>query len=368
MPSHNVAGKQKCSLIATKRQSATGNMAWAAPQAQRATPDIQIAVPPSSDSIQCLAWSPNPQMQFLVTGSWDNAVRCWQVAPTGESQAKAEQKLGGPVLDLAWTNDGSKVFAAGCDKTCQMWDMATNQLSPVAAHDAPIKSVRWLDSLQMLMTGSWDKTIRLWDCRTNQPVGAFQLPERCYAMDAKGTLAVAATAGRNIVIYDLNARKEYQRVVSVLKMQTRCIACFNTADGFAIGSIEGRVGIQYVAQQRAQTDNFSFKCHRDDKNVHCVNSLSFHPRFGTFATTGSDGKYIFWDKDNRNRLKAMGSMGAPIPCSGFNADGTLFAYAMSYDWHQGHEGYNPAQPSKLAIHITPDAEIHPKPQGQQQRR
>ena len=33
-------------------------------------------------------------------------------------------------------------------------------------------------------------------------VGAVQLPERCYTMDAKGDLLVVGTAERHVQIYD----------------------------------------------------------------------------------------------------------------------------------------------------------------------
>lgn len=37
--------------------------------------------------------------------------------------------------------------------------------------------------------------------------------------------------------------------------------------------------------------------------IYAVNSISFHNRYGTFATAGADGSYAFWDKDKRQRLK-----------------------------------------------------------------
>jgi mRNA export factor len=48
----------------------------------------------------------------------------------------------------------------------------------------------------------------------------------------------------------------------------------------------------------------------------------------TFATSGSDGAYNFWDKDSKQRLKALQRCNQPIPCSAFNHDGTIFAYAV----------------------------------------
>lgn len=99
----------------------------------------------------------------------------------------------------------------------------------------------------MLVTGSWDKTAKYWDLRSPNPAHILSLPERCYALDVKGTLMVIATAGRHVQIYNLNNPSiVYKTLASPLKMQTRCVGAFIDSTGFAIGSIEGRVGIQYV--------------------------------------------------------------------------------------------------------------------------
>jgi hypothetical protein len=63
----------------------------------------------------------------------------------------------------------------------------------------------------------------------------------------------------------------------------------------------------------------------------------FRPAAGTFH---------YWDKDNKQRLKAFPSNStqtfnppkwqdgsvAPITATAFSADGSIFAYAFSYDW------------------------------------
>ena len=55
-------------------------------------------------------------------------------------------------------------------------------------------------------------------------------------------------------------------------MQHRCVSIFVDRKasptnpppvGFALGSIEGRVAIQYVSPQNPK-DNFTFKCHRSN--------------------------------------------------------------------------------------------------------
>ena len=36
-------------------------------------------------------------------------VRCWEVQRDGKTIGKAQQTMGGPVMDVAWHDDGSKV-------------------------------------------------------------------------------------------------------------------------------------------------------------------------------------------------------------------------------------------------------------------
>ena len=157
---------------------------------------------------------------------------------------------------------------------------------------------------------------------------------------------------------------------SPLKWQTRVVSCFQRADqpglppnppGFAVGSVEGRVAIQYVKEEN-KSSNFSFKCHRKDPpapapgqtqrephQLFCVNAISFHPIQGTFSTAGSDGTINFWDKDSKTRLKcehsflpcphdllgadlsfhgiAFEAKAGPISATAFNQNGNIFAYA-----------------------------------------
>ncbi len=125
---------------------------------------------------------------------------------------------------------------------------------------------------------------------------------------------------------------------SPLKMQTRSIACFPTATGYAIGSIEGRIGIQCVAdgcrrpartvhltlespprrntEDKDSAQNFSFKCHRQEpasssqsrlvqpagqeSQIYSVNAISFNRLHGTFSTAGADGTVSFWGQGPAN--------------------------------------------------------------------
>jgi len=339
------------------------------PTAAPAPRDIEVADPPS-DSISSLAFS--SQADYLAAGSWDNSVRIYEVASNGQTQGKAMYSHEGPVLSVCWNKDGTKILSGGADGAGRMFNVTTGQTSQVAQHDAPVKAVKWIESPQggILATGSWDKTIKFWDLRSPTAMFSINLPERVYTMDVLYPYMVVGTAERHVQIFNLsNPTTPWKTFASPLKWQTRAVACFGAGPpGFAIGSIEGRIAVQFFEESEA-AKNFSFRCHRRDQSntakdqslVYAVNDLSFHPVHGTLASCGSDGVINYWDKDSRIRLKAFDPVAGSITTTSFNRTGTLLAYAISYDWSRGHVGMTSGYPNKVMLRAVSDEDVKRKP-------
>ncbi|GJE91739.1 WD40 repeat-like protein [Phanerochaete sordida] len=333
--------------------------------------DIQVADAPT-DSVSGLAWSPTSDL--LAAGSWDSSVRVYQVAPNGQTRGVAAYAHAAPVLSVAWSKDGSKLFSGGCDGAGRMLDTTTGQAMQVAQHDAPIKCVRWVETPRggLLATGGWDKTLRYWDLRSPAPAAVIQLPERLYTMDVKYPWLVLGTADRHIQIYDLsNPTVVFNQSQSGLAMQTRVVSM---GDGvYAYGNVEGRVQLTWTSPSdpSAKHQPFNFKAHRTrlpnepatsyGSVVWAVNDISFHPLYtGTFTTCGSDGRILTWDAENRTRLATFEPAGAPVTATAFSRTGALLAYAVSYDWHRGHAGNTPDVPSRVMVHSCRDDEVKPR--------
>lgn len=317
--------------------------------------------PSCPDGISDLSWS--PAADYISATCWDGQTRIWEVLPSNTAVAKAAITHEGPSLCTTWSKDGTKVFSGGADKAIRMMDVTTGQVSPImGAHDQPIKGMRWMQTsnAQALVTGSWDKTLKYWDLRSPTAIGTVALPERCYSMDVSGDLLVVGTAERAICVINLNNPMQiFKTLTSPLKFQTRVVSCYHNATGFAVGSIEGRVGLQWL-EDRHQSSNFAFRCHRDGNNAYSVNAISFHPVHGTFTTAGSDGFLHFWDKDSKQRLESSPNLGSPIPATAFNRNGNYFAYALSYDWSKGYEFYQAAAKNAIMIHPVQDSDVKPR--------
>jgi len=342
----------------------------------------QVPGQPAMDGISGLAFS--PVADFLAASSWDGAIRCWQTQLQSEAVLKATLQMQGPSLCCAWSTDGTKLFGGSVDKQVKMLDLNTGQQMQVAQHDAPVSCVKFVNHPQgqLLITGSWDKTVKYWDARSPTPAITVPLPERCYSMDLKYPAFVVATAERKFLIYNLENPTVVFKLLdenskpspAPLKYQTRVVSCFTVGDGFAIGSIEGRVAIQYL-QEKEQQSNFSFKCHREgggqagtnkteSSQIYAVNAISFHPTYGTFSTAGSDGTFNFWDKDSKQRLKTFPKMPTSISATAFNRTGNIFAYSVSYDWSKGYEHYNPnLMKNSIFLHPVSDDEIKNRPKN-----
>lgn len=342
--------------------------------------DISINNPPE-DSISDLAFSPN--LDLLVAASWDKKVRIYEIdTNTGNNQGRAMFEHDAPVLSARWSTDGTRVISGGADKQVKIFDLQSQQAQQIGVHDAPVKSVRYVEcgptNTQVVVSGSWDKTLRYWDMRSPQPISTITLPERVYCMDSSQKLLVVGCAERHIAIIDLNNPQQiFKTSMSPLKWQTRTVACYPQGNGFAIGSVESRCAIQYIDEAEQSKSGFSFKCHRKqingsqgtsslrastsgEFNIFSVNHISFHPIYGTFSTAGSDGTFCFWDKDARQRLKNFPSVNCTIPVTCFNNNGNIFAYAMSYDWSQGHQANRADYPNQIKLHATKDEEIKQK--------
>jgi len=272
---------------------------------------------------------------------------------------------------------------ASVDGTAKVLDCGSGQQAVVGRHvvgdkPQPIRFVRAFQAgtQNILATASWDMSVKFWNLDQHNPAaplgefGAADIGERIYAFDIVYPRCVIGTARNQIHIYDLQSMRKMEQIQSPLAHQMRTISIFPDGLGFAVGSVEGRVGIQYFNDK---SKNFAFRCHRDtpanrEALVFPVNSICFNRKYNTFATAGADGVFNFWDKDTKQNLKKFEKCSQTISAAAFQQTNDahtmpLYVYAISYDFHKGPEYLKQGERHTLWIHMSKDEEIQPKAGG-----
>lgn len=291
-----------------------------------ASSEFQLKKPPT-DAIQSIRFSQDNQ--HVLTASWDCTVRLYDVKA---NQIRVQYNHEAPVLDAAFQTPDS-CWSAGADKKLKKFDLEYQKEYIIGQHDEPIKCVQYLNNQKVVATGGWDSMLKLWDPRTSELTSKHQHPDKIYTMSASENTLIVGTAGRVITIWDLRNMSQVQRE-SLLKYQIRCIETFPDANGYVVGSIEGRVAVEYLEQER-QKQRYAFKCHRNKDTttglemIYPVHSISFHKRYNTFATGGGDGYVSIWDGKNKKRLVQFHRYPTAISSLCFSPDGTMLAIACS---------------------------------------
>jgi mRNA export factor len=291
------------------------------------------------------------------------------VATTGQATPKLWLSHPAPVLALDWT--GCNVLMTGaCDGIVRMTsiELGASSTVEIGAHAAPIQSLFWNHPLNVVVSGGWDKHVRVFDPR-QIPVGSkraacevakIKMADRVHAMDNRDNLLVVALANRSVSVYDLRNTKAPEREYPpFMDYPASSISIFPDFKSFATASVEGRIRVQYFLTDDVKK-SFYFRCHKLENNAYAVNSMAVH-KDGILATAGSDGTYAFWDKEKRHRCHNSQRMPQPITATAFNERGTIFAYAVGYDWAKGAANQDKSTPPTILLHGVDPIELLPKP-------
>ncbi|KAI9207832.1 WD40-repeat-containing domain protein [Polychytrium aggregatum] len=322
--------------------------------------DLEIRQNSPTDGISSLIFSPTDP-NLLLVASWDKLVRLYD-ASTGDMLTHYSHR--GPVLDVAFSQ-GSDVFSGGLDRVLKMKDIQSPTEKVLGSHEDAIRCVHFSKATGNVITGSWDKSVALWDPRSETAkIASYDQSQTVYSLDSCEHNLVVALANRIVHIYDLRNMSEPAQVrESSLKYMTRVVRCSPDGKGYAISSIEGRVGLEFFdPSPEVQAKKYAFKCHRKVENgveyVYPVHALAYHPVYGTFASGGGDHVVNIWDGANRKRLRQYASpYETSIAALSFNSTGTMLAVAASYTFEEGEKDH---PPDKIFIRTLLEGEARPK--------
>mmetsp|Transcript_24595 Transcript_24595/g.30249 ORF Transcript_24595/g.30249 Transcript_24595/m.30249 type:complete len:366 (+) Transcript_24595:61-1158(+) len=358
-----------------------------------APPEPRSLPSPPTDGVTCLSYLPSggsSSSSLLASSSWDGTIRLYD---TKEMKNVCIHSIeSGPLLSLAVDKTGSYLYTGGLDGSVRRFDIATSQVTTIGHHSSHIEipssqeqvacsclsplasSSEQNKDTSVLASAGWDSNFYLWDVRMNNDTGSkkavshIQLPGKAFSMDVNETRCVVATAGRRTCFIDVRMNTlgdvvEHAEITlnreSSLKYQTRVCRFFPDGSGIAVGSIEGRVAIEFLDELGVESNmkKYAFKCHRVGDTVYPVNSIAFHHEYGTFATGGCDGSVVTWDGLNKKKLSTLHKFPTSISAMCFKSDGSELAIASSYTFEEGERDH---PRDEIYIRNVLDTEIRPK--------
>jgi WD40 repeat protein len=134
---------------------------------------------------------------LLVSGGDDGTVRLWD--PATAAPVEAPLRVGGAVLGVAVSADGTLLAAGGADHVVRLWTLGERGAADdrpraeLTGHTAAVQAVAFGGGL--LASAGTDHTVRLWDAATGHAVGTPLVADdevRAVGFRADGTLLAAA--------------------------------------------------------------------------------------------------------------------------------------------------------------------------------
>ncbi|MBS0210231.1 MAG: protein kinase [Planctomycetes bacterium] len=224
----------------------------------------------------------------IVTGSWDNSAKIWNVA-TGLAELKLTGQHVGYVNSAVFDRRDRWVLTASDDKTAWLWDATTGKaIRSFTGHTDRVTRAAFAPDGKTVVTASADKTCRIWDTSTGRELR--QLTGHTWGVlwaeySADGTRIITSAADNQAKIWDATSGRE---LITLAGHTSGVNAATLSADGkrALTASQDNTVKLW---DTRTGKEILSLKEHSQE-----VTSVCFSPDGHAALSASRDGTVIIW--------------------------------------------------------------------------
>jgi len=158
--------------------------------------------------------------QQLVSASWDQTVKRWNVATGAELTAVARDIK--EVQAVAFSRDGRWLATENSSNGVILWDATTGrEVRRLAGKPTGILGSSWVYSIAFSPDGRWlasaldDKTVRVWDVQTGDKIRDFagsRRPVIYIAFSPDGRWVASGLDEKTVAVWDVSTGKEIHRL------------------------------------------------------------------------------------------------------------------------------------------------------------
>jgi predicted NACHT family NTPase len=252
-----------------------------------------------TDWVKTVAFTPDGR--YLLSGSWDQSVRLWEVASGKEVRCFATHESG--MHCVAFSPDGCLALSGNWDNSLRLWDVRTGKEKLCfTGHTGMVNSIAFSPDGRRAVSGGWDHTVRVWDVQTGKLVHRFlghtnEITSVAFAPDGRqvlsgghdGTVRLWDVIGERPLLY-FDAQVGVVWDVAFSADGRRAVYCGDTIRLWDLG--ESRLlRLKY-------------------KHVEPVTTVAFTPDGRRVLSGGMDGVLRLWDTTSRYEVhRFMGHTG-----------------------------------------------------------
>jgi WD40 repeat protein len=225
----------------------------------------------------------------------------------------------GPLRQIAFSPDGTRIASASLDTTARVWNVDTGaEIICFKKHTAPVHGLAYSPDGRLIATSSQDNTVRLWNASTGEQLASRRLTSPCmrlaYSPDGQH-LAGGARDG-SVLVW---TRDVAGPPVSLVQhtAAVRGVAFSPDRKRLASCSDDKSTKVWDLAARKV--------VHSLEGNTDRVDGVAFSPDGKRLATSGMDSTLTIWDADTgQPQLTLTGHVGE-VTAVAFSPDGKRLA-------------------------------------------
>ncbi len=231
----------------------------------------------------------SPDGKLLVTGSWDQSAKIWDME-SGQALRKLDGVHQGYINSVEFSPDGDRILTGSDDGSARLWDTATGVASEVVfrGHASRIRQARFSEDGERVLTVANDKTARIWDARTGETqvvLTGHAWAVLCGDFSHEGRRVVTGSEDNTAIIWDAKTGKALFKLAGHTASITS--VAFTTDGARVLTGSQDNTAKLWDAHTGKEI--LTLLGHREE-----ITSVDFSPE-GHFAlTSGHDGATILW--------------------------------------------------------------------------
>jgi WD40 repeat protein len=292
---------------------------------------------------------------WLVTGSWEGAVRLWDLR-TGK-QIRTFKGHADMITAAALSRDSKSLVTASLDGTARLWAVASGKVQRVYPAGEKGQACRAaIDSEAKWMVASVSPAPKLWDLDTGKVVRSFDGNVSCVislALSDDGKRLVTGAAGQidsTARLWDVATGKE---IIKLQHLSTvTSVGISKNGQWLVTGSLDKTARLWEVASEtgirfRRPEQTITF---RHDEPV-AIAKLSNDGKW-LVTTTWVDGAAQLWDATTGKHVRTFKGHTKGIYCAALSDDSSLLVTASDdltvrfWELASGKERLRPGQEKK----------------------